>query len=556
MVLTLSELCLISIRNGIENDQIRHSHLLPPKLRQPLLDLVLMHGKINRPNCIESLSSMDFLSELTSFDTQNGNLDDRRYLDAVSESLGREPSVIKKLKVNCYGRYVFRSDPICTFEPTTLSNVVRLVSQCGDLQSLCIRVLECTEFIAYPGDHGREVMDAFLLNRCAITDPWLSVLQNVLDLKLVGCGDATVFLTEVHPIAEFRQLSFLTLVNCRVEAKAWSDLLATVQDTLIRLYLEDVLEPDFTEETAWILPFPMPNLESLEIHHNPQTRYRWDMSLTRQILGCPSLKYVCATLSKLSNDNGGLTMLERHSIDLQIKICIASRDRRSDEDSYLDADSHFRLVRIFSHHIRAIDLSLRHWNARLTTALEHAVSACPNLEEFRFDSEFIARDEELAAGKATLAPLFSDGMRASKLTKLALTGDFESGLLTAVFENCVNLVSLKVCNCPALNDGHLILWASHGGSLSTLVLLNCSQISDEGIIPILVNSGKKLASFTFGTSNPSRSGVTERTWTMLLNRCPYVEFIKGIPDSLEDVVHKSCHKNLRKIGTRMYSHES
>lgn len=84
--------CVIAIRNGFENGTIQWPHLLQlqPNLRQYVLDMILMHGAIDQPNCISTLSSVEFLDGLTSLDTQRGNVDDTRYLERVTDSISKE----------------------------------------------------------------------------------------------------------------------------------------------------------------------------------------------------------------------------------------------------------------------------------------------------------------------------------------------------------------------------------------------------------------------------------------------------------------------------------
>lgn len=92
-------------------------------------------------------------------------------------------------------------------------------------------------------------------------------------------------------------------------------------------------------------------------------------------------------------------------------------------------------------------------------------------------------------------PLFSNESRASNIRNLALDGHFDKNLLKVIFENCLNVEEFSIVACPQLTDKHFIEWARRGVRLAKLFIFyhhKSMKISDEGIIPILMNSGKKL----------------------------------------------------------------
>src|SRR4051794_16378345 len=87
MVLSLFDICRLEIRNGIEKGSTMPVHLLPPILRQSILNTILMHRTINEPNSLALLTSKEFFKDLTLLNTQLGHVDDHKYLDRVATTL-------------------------------------------------------------------------------------------------------------------------------------------------------------------------------------------------------------------------------------------------------------------------------------------------------------------------------------------------------------------------------------------------------------------------------------------------------------------------------------
>lgn len=60
----LMHTCLVSLRGSMEKGKAPNWRLVPPILRQMVLDMVLMHGTIHEENCE---GSIEFLHGFTSF---------------------------------------------------------------------------------------------------------------------------------------------------------------------------------------------------------------------------------------------------------------------------------------------------------------------------------------------------------------------------------------------------------------------------------------------------------------------------------------------------------
>jgi len=157
-------------------------------------------------------------------------------------------------------------------------------------------------------------------------------------------------------------------------------------------------------------------------------------------------------------------------------------------------------------------------------AIQQVVNYCPNLTYFSF-----LHLGESTTAKMALVPLFADKERASKLKTLGLKGDYDEGILNLIFENCTKIDSLWISHCPQLRDHHLIEWARRGVRLSMLKLHRCGNVTDDGLIPVLLNSGNKLAVCDLDLRQRQ---ITDRSYRILIDACRYVRGIK-IPKALK-----------------------
>lgn len=161
-----------------------------------------------------------------------------------------------------------------------------------------------------------------------------------------------------------------------------------------------------------------------------------------------------------------------------------------DGDLIFENASEFKFINLLGDKVKYIYLDGRtHWDQRFTPALRHLVDKCLNLTSVSLT--LVPQQVQ------NLAPLFMDEERARKFTGLCLVGDFDEDLLKLNFENCVNLDTLVVNCCPRLGDHHLINLADRGARLSKLSFSCCENITDEGVIPLLMNSSDKLSYFHF-----------------------------------------------------------
>lgn len=138
MVLSLTDICLVSLRDSVENGKAQNWHLVPPKLRQMVLDMVLMHGTINEDNCLRQLSSVEFLDGFTSFSTQSGYFEEEKYLTRVAETMA-----LILPNGQTMGSDILRLDLAIGVHPkssrVTVQHIAHLVAVCPNLISLAVR---------------------------------------------------------------------------------------------------------------------------------------------------------------------------------------------------------------------------------------------------------------------------------------------------------------------------------------------------------------------------------------------------------------------------------
>lgn len=170
-------------------------------------------------------------------------------------------------------------------------------------------------------------------------------------------------------------------------------------------------------------------------------------------------------------------------------------------------------------------------------AIEYIIKHCPNLVSFKFRAPF----DDLAGAQMALAPLFSDEQRASKLKNLEFYGDLDEAVLNSIFDNCINVESLSIRHCPQLRDYHLIGWTGRGVRLSKLVLLWCDNVTDKGLIPVLLNSGDQLEICKLRLPK-----ITDRSYRVLIDACRYVQG-KGIKFPNKDLKKLADSKLLYKL---------
>lgn len=140
MILPLSTLCLLALRDGLRDRPHPYLHLIPSKeQRQQLLNFVLLsNGIIPQRNAWSSLSSLGFLQDFRSLDFQHGAARDGNFLDAVAKSLGEvRPGGdtigdgVTEAKLNC-GLVEVNG----TFVTWNLGDVIQLVGKCKNLKQL------------------------------------------------------------------------------------------------------------------------------------------------------------------------------------------------------------------------------------------------------------------------------------------------------------------------------------------------------------------------------------------------------------------------------------
>lgn len=152
MVISLFDICRLKLRDGLTKGMFSNVHVLPPDLRQSILDSVLMHGDIDNPNSRSILNSKEFLTDMTSLDIQSGKIDDSKYLAIVAKSLSTKlpngqtiGSRITELKLNYFDSIYEIDFDIFEF-PVNLKSFLRLIGQCPNLKKLHLKLIEDIEY--------------------------------------------------------------------------------------------------------------------------------------------------------------------------------------------------------------------------------------------------------------------------------------------------------------------------------------------------------------------------------------------------------------------------
>lgn len=128
-----------------------------------------------------------------------------------------------------------------------------------------------------------------------------------------------------------------------------------------------------------------------------------------------------------------------------------------------------------------------------------------------------------------------------------MENDLPDAVFTSIFKNCLNLQTLKLfeCDCEVKNE-RLIEWASRGGQLSKLVLDCCFSVTEEGILPISINSANRLRRFVWlGSEFPQRLG--DPFWRGLFSHCPFLEEVDGCPEEYEHLTKTKCYNMMHKV---------
>lgn len=178
----------------------------------------------------------------------------------------------------------------------------------------------------------------------------------------------------------FRRLSSLMLVNCDIEASAWAEFVGQVQSTLTSLVLErvDIIDDHNMKlyEMRSALPFALPCLEQLVLDDH----YRIDQDCIDKLIGCSNLERVHLSMdSKSDLDQQSLSnlasFLSNHDSTVGLYYYI-----RNDDQSMIDYESHFALVKTFDKFVTSFEFLASEWNQRVAIAFSHAMATCQNLK--------------------------------------------------------------------------------------------------------------------------------------------------------------------------------
>jgi len=318
----------------------------------------------------------------------------------------------------------------------------------------------------------------------------------------------------------------------RISPATWHNFMVVIQESLTRLHINRLFfEGDSPKP---LLPLPLRRLKSLSVGW---CNFDIDQLLLENLENCRALEFVSFTLDKFRRDVPNEILAALNEIrPLKVKINLEDVSPRE----FFDDFSRIKFVDFLSSKLTSVVIRVIIWNRHWTTALDHIIRTCHDLEEFEFIVVRSTDDSvyELKKANLSLYPLFSNKERARKLRKLCLTGDLSDSILNAISVNCVNVTSLKIWNCDQLNDAHLMLLADRGVALRNLMLVKCPGVGDDGLIPILVRSGMQLEKFyAKGCGN-----VTRRTFLCLFEFCRCVQRI-SLPDDMQDMkdlIYSKC----------------
>ena len=229
-------------------------------------------------------------------------------------------------------------------------------------------------------------------------------------------------------------------------------------------------------------------------------------------------------------------------VDVDVKLSYA--DNGTSTGTAFDSGSRFKLVNMFGVKIRSFSLFDNELSPKLIMALDHMANVCSNLTEFRYDiwerPELDRGDRNWTESNLVLRRLFSDKERAAKFRKLTFGGgDLEYDVLEAIFENCPNVIDFEISSCSQFGDEHFAKWACSGVKLEELWLDGCDNISDEGLIQILMKSGPSMEVFTL----KSCPRVTENSYRVLGEYCRYVEDV-DIEHDMKALISTKCFRKL------------
>lgn len=522
-MLSLREICHLEIRNGVENG-IMPAQLLPPAQRQLVLETVLMRGTINEPGSLAILSSKEFLTDLTVFNTQSGIEDDHEYLDRVANSMAaiapngeKIGSSISELRLNIYFRYRKLKEGS---EALDFQNVFRLIGECPRLTKLDLRVVTFDKRQDDDGMMGEEHNDWYLespgfLNELQL-HPCLSVVENLEEFVFIGKFKTPILLPN-QPFPKFKRLSALHLESCLFDYDVWYEILYQLRETLTSLKVENVKTDLYRcSYNRSILPFPLSNLKSLHLKGCEWGEYY--KLPTFILMECPQLENVSLGITPGIVDDGELAEVADINAALEITLDLSGKFGHCSE---------LNLISKLGEKVKCFKYTERgHSEISATAILREMVDKCHDLVEFEFYS---SRNQSEA--KLILAPLFANEERAWKLRKLVLCGDYDENILKSIAENCVNVEWFSIKDCRQLSDNHLIEWAHRGVRLSTFHIRRCSSVTDDGMIAILMSSGAKLSEFAIMGYDHCR--VTGRTFCALIEFCRYVKWGLPITENLE-----------------------
>lgn len=569
---SLQRQCVLAIRDGVENGIVQSLRLLPPGLRSFVLEAVLMHGTITQSNCLSTLSSIEFLNDITSLNTQRGNVDDSQYLERLIESIFSKTSIgegIRSLKLNVY------TCPMCkrghkrkqttkkkskatenNNSNDTLTTVLKLITKCPNLESLSLRSVtkmgkldRCKHETL--NDASSVCAPEFLndLVTAASSADSLVVIEGLKRLELIGSMRQDTFLRHTKPIIEFRNLSSLRLNTCSVRASAWIVFLGHIRNTLTSLVLQDVLVTNddnlrlLGDPMLSAIPLAMPNLETLVVW---EEAYRIDEDFVDKLVACPKLKRVELAIEEGNAvDEQTLSKLATFLADREAKIdifCYLIDDPRTE----LNSESRLALIEPFSDTISSFRMFIDVWDSRFATALEHAMVTCENLETLEFSTSNFKNSVEFTHEmEESLLHLFDYDQRALKIRRLKLRGDLSEAVLTSIFKNCLCLKTLEIWNCRLLNDTHLVKWAYVGGRLSEIRIFYCGNVIAEGMLAVALKSADHLRRFEFVVDSPHLTDCMDgEQWRRLLDRCRFLEVIRGCRKELKQVVKEKCQNGM------------
>jgi len=127
------------------------------------------------------------------------------------------------------------------------------------------------------------------------------------------------------------------------------------------------------------------------------------------------------------------------------------------------------------------------------------------------------------------------------------------GELPSSFQNLSELYRLSLCGMFSFPKHNDKMYSIVFSNLTELSLRDCSNLSDE-CLPIFLKSCVKMVTLDLSNNNfkilPECLNECHLVWVLNLDRCKYLEEIRGIPPNLERLSAIEC-KSLSSSSRRM-----